>query len=384
MDRGYRRETAMMRARVGDPGAWPKAWASCPCMPSKPTWICARARGGSITPGLWSPMLLFGASGTAWRVVGEARFRGIPGALPAEDGLEGGRETSNEHHIRSASSRWAGHVALVPDIARPRCGHARSGGARTAPTYPAGQRPPPRSTACPTPRFYSCYAAVMVMVRSSSLARRRSSRAQAAAYAGLSWGSWSACGSTGWTSCISGSRSRSRRPRSTGASPGAAQDRGRPADRDPAGRGRRRPGRAPGRLQLARPGRAGVHLRRGWAAPPQQLQPADMAASHPSGRRGGALVPRPAAHLGHPVHRRRGEHARVDGPDGALLLGGRPALPARDGRAGRCHRGRLGRADKGRIGARGAPTVGTEWHAGGTNRAIRQGQAAPLKRRAGR
>jgi hypothetical protein len=35
---------------------------------------------------LWSPMLLFGASGTAWRMVGEAGFRGIPGALPVEDG----------------------------------------------------------------------------------------------------------------------------------------------------------------------------------------------------------------------------------------------------------------------------------------------------------
>jgi len=50
-----------------------------------------------------------------------------------------------------------------------------------------------------------------------------------AAYAGLRWGSWSACGPSGWICCISGSRWPSRRPRSTGTSPG-----GRPRPR-PAG-----------------------------------------------------------------------------------------------------------------------------------------------------
>jgi Phage integrase family len=58
----------------------------------------------------------------------------------------------------------------------------------------------------------------------------------------------------------------------------------------------------------------------------------------------------------------------------------RAALPARDGRPGRRQRGRPGRADRGRIGARGVPAVSAEWHAGGTNRAIRQGREAPLRR----
>jgi integrase len=86
--------------------------------------------------------------------------------------------------------------------------------------------------------------------------------------------------------------------------------------------------------------------------------------------------------LRHLVHRRWGEHAGVDGPDGALLLGRRPALPARPGGPGRRHRGRLGRADRGRFNPGGEAAVSTEWHAGGTNRAIRQGQEAPLTRRA--
>jgi integrase len=86
---------------------------------------------------------------------------------------------------------------------------------------------------------------------------------------------------------------------------GATQDRGRPTHRHPASGGGRCPGRAPGHLQPARPGRAGVHLHRGWAAPPEQLQPAGLAASHPSRWPGGASLPRPAAHLGHPVHRGR-------------------------------------------------------------------------------
>jgi hypothetical protein len=57
---------------------------------------------------------------------------------------------------------------------------------------------------------------------------------------------------------------------------GADQDRGRPTHRDPPGGGGRRPGRAPGHLQPARPRRAGLHLRRGWAAPAEQLQPAGV------------------------------------------------------------------------------------------------------------
>jgi hypothetical protein len=86
---------------------------------------------------------------------------------------------------------------------------------------------------------------------------------------------------------------------------GAAQDRGRPAHRHPAGGGGHRPGRAPGRLRPTRPRWAGVHLRRGWAAAPQQLQPAGLAPSPPGGRPGGASLPRPAAHLGNPVDRGR-------------------------------------------------------------------------------
>ena len=45
---------------------------------------------------------------------------------------------------------------------------------------------------------------------------------------------------------------------------GATQDRGWPANRDPAGGRGRCPGRAPGHLQRARPGWAGVPLPRGW------------------------------------------------------------------------------------------------------------------------
>jgi integrase len=58
---------------------------------------------------------------------------------------------------------------------------------------------------------------------------------------------------------------------------------------------------------------------------------------HPSRWPGGASLPRSAAHLGHAVDRGWGEHPGVDGPDGALLLGGGAALPARHGREGRRH-----------------------------------------------
>jgi integrase len=75
------------------------------------------------------------------------------------------------------------------------------------------------------------------------------------------------------------------------------------------------------------------------------------------GRR--APLPRPAPHGRHPGRRRRRQHPRADGTDGALLLGRRPALPARHGRPGRRHRRRSGRAGPGSIGAFGG--LGCRW-----------------------
>ena len=66
---------------------------------------------------------------------------------------------------------------------------------------------------------------------------------------------------------------------------------GRPTHRDPASGGGRRPRGPLGCVQPAWPRWAGVHLHRGCAAAPQQLQPAGVAAGHPSGWPGGASLP---------------------------------------------------------------------------------------------
>jgi integrase len=123
---------------------------------------------------------------------------------------------------------------------------------------------------------------------------------------------------------------------------GPAEDGGRQAHRDPAGGRGHRPGRTLGHLQRARPGWAGVPVPRGRAAATKQLRSSGVAAGHPGGWRGGASLPRSAAHVGHAVDRGGREHPGADGPVGALLLGRRPALPARDGRPGRGDRGRAG------------------------------------------
>jgi hypothetical protein len=71
-------------ARIGDPQL--AEGVGQLFMPSKPAWMCARARGRSMTPGSWSPMLLLGASGTAWGMADEAGARAYRARCRREDG----------------------------------------------------------------------------------------------------------------------------------------------------------------------------------------------------------------------------------------------------------------------------------------------------------
>ncbi|HWD44384.1 MAG TPA: tyrosine-type recombinase/integrase [Actinomycetota bacterium] len=72
----------------------------------------------------------------------------------------------------------------------------------------------------------------------------------------------------------------------------------------------------------------------------------------------------------------------ADGADGAFLLGCGPALSARHGWPGCCHRGCVGRAGPGRVDQVRGGDRRWEWHAGGTNRATRrEGEASMIGRR---
>ena len=155
-----------------------------------------------------------------------------------------------------------------------------------------------------------------VMALAAAVPARYRALVLVAAYGGLRWGELVGLTVRRSTCCTAGCRPWSRWPRSTaGSSPGAAQDRRRPSGRDPP-LGRRRPGRAPGRVRRARPRRAGVPGAGGRLPAPLQLPPPLVGAGHPGGRGGGPALPRPLPHRRHPGPGRRRQHPGADGAHG--------------------------------------------------------------------